>query len=70
MKGGRDAGCRHIGAPMYSLEALVNTDGKDSVTSGECPRQRRPRSTIKPCEVKDINIPRPVYGRSKSEEKA
>ena len=37
---------------MYSLESLVNTEGKDSVTSGECLWQRRPRSSIKPCEVK------------------
>ena len=32
-KGGRDGGCKHIGAAMYSLEALLNCSGEDSVTS-------------------------------------
>ena len=35
-KRGRDGGCKHIGAAMYFLESLVNTEGKDRVTSGEC----------------------------------
>ena len=52
-KWGRDGRCKHIGAAMYSLESLVNTEGKYSVTSGECWWQRRPRSSIKPCEVKE-----------------
>ena len=33
-KGGRDGGCKHIAAAMYSLEALLDSRGEDSVTSG------------------------------------
>ncbi|XP_028415470.1 uncharacterized protein LOC114538486 [Dendronephthya gigantea] len=61
-KGGRDGGCKHIAAAMYSLEYLLNTEGKDSVTSGECLWKRKPKTSIKPCEVKDINISKCVYG--------
>ena len=60
-KRGRDGGCKHIGACMYSLESLVITEGKDSVTSGECLWQRRPRSSIKPCEVECIYMLYYVY---------
>jgi len=35
-KGGRDGGCKHIAAAMYTLDDLLNTHGKDSVTSGPC----------------------------------
>ena len=35
-KGGRDRGCKHIAAAVYSLEDLLNTRGKDSVSSGLC----------------------------------
>ena len=35
-KGCRDGGCKHIAATMYTLEDLLNTPGKDSVTSGPC----------------------------------
>ena len=33
-KGGRDGGCKHIAGAMYAVEDLLNTRGKDSVTSG------------------------------------
>ena len=35
-KCGRDGECKHIAAAMYSPEYLLNTRGKDSVTSGPC----------------------------------
>ena len=60
--GGRDGGCKHIAAAMYSLEFLLNTEGKDSVTSGECLWKRRQQSNVKPCEVKDVNISKCEYG--------
>ena len=34
--GGRDGGCKNIAAAMYSLEELLNSRCKDSVTSGPC----------------------------------
>ena len=52
-KGGQDGGCKHISAAMYSLEYLLNTEGKDSVTSGKCFWRRKPKLSIKPCKVKD-----------------
>ena len=55
-KGGRDGGCKHIAAAMYSLENLLNTEGKASVTSGPCLWRRKPRSNVEPCEVKDLTI--------------
>ena len=48
-KGGQDRGCKHIAAAMYALEDLLNTRGKDSVTSGPCFWARR-----QTCEVKDL----------------
>ena len=36
--GGRDDGCKHIAAAMYSLEELLNSRCEDSVTSGPCQR--------------------------------
>ncbi|XP_068707905.1 uncharacterized protein [Montipora foliosa] len=44
-KGGRDGGCKHIAAAMYSLEDLLNTRGKDSVTSGPCTWVKRQRAS-------------------------
>ena len=55
-KGGRDGGCKHISAAMYSLEYLLNTHSTDSVTSGPCQWVKRPTSFCKPCEVKDLKI--------------
>ena len=48
-KGGRDGGCKHIAAAMYSLEGLLNTRGKDSVTSGPCIWVKKPRVASKLC---------------------
>ena len=53
-KGGRDGGCKHIAAAMYSLEDLLNTRGKDSVTGGFCIWVKKPRANTKSCEVKDL----------------
>lgn len=55
-KGGRDGGCKHIAAAMYSLEDLLNSRDEDSVTSGPCPWVIRPTSDSKTCEVKDLKI--------------
>ena len=55
-KGGRDGGCKHIAAAMYSLEDLLNTRGKDSVTSGPCIWVKKTSSNTKSCEVKDLVI--------------
>ena len=60
-KGGRDGGCKHVAASMYSLEFLLNSQGKASVTSGPCLWQRKSRSSIQPCEVKDFNISKSKY---------
>lgn len=51
-KGGRYGGCKHIGAAMYSLEALHSS--RDSVTSGSCQWIRKPLSDTGPCEVKEV----------------
>ena len=32
-EGSRDGGCKYIVAAMYDLEDLLNSQGKDSVTS-------------------------------------
>jgi hypothetical protein len=68
-KGGRDGGCKHIAAAMYSLEFLLNTEGKDSVTSGQCLWKRKKRSSITPCEVKDVNISKCEYGEPSKKRK-
>ena len=47
-KGGRDRGCKHIAAAMYSLEDLLNTRGEDSVTSGPCRWVRKPLVNVEP----------------------
>ena len=41
---------------MYSLEDLLNTRGKDSVTSGLCIWVKKPRANTKSCEVKDLVV--------------
>ena len=55
-KGGRDGGCKHIAAAVYSLEHLLNSRCKDSMTSGPCKWVKRPTSDSKPCEVKNLKI--------------
>ena len=55
-KGGQDGGCKHIAAAMYSLEDLLNTSRKDSVTSGPCIWVKKQRANTQPCEVKDLMI--------------
>ncbi len=55
-KGGRDGGCKHISAAMYSLEDLLHTRCTDSVTSGPCQWVKRPTSSSKPCELKHLKI--------------
>lgn len=55
-KGGRDGGCKHIAAAMYSLEELLNSRDEDSATSGPCQWLRKPSGTIEACEVKDLLI--------------
>ena len=56
--GGRDGGCKHIAAAMYSLEDLLNSRGEDSVTSGPCQWNRKPKPDTTSCEVKDLLIVR------------
>ena len=53
-KGGRDGGCKHISAAMYSLEDLLNTKHNDSSTSGSCMWVKRPTSSTQPCEVQKL----------------
>ena len=55
-KGGRDGGCKHISAAMYSLEDLLNTKHNNSSTSGSCLWVKRPTSSTQPCEVKKLVI--------------
>ena len=61
-QGGRDGGCTHIAAAMYSLEDMLNTRGEErrgeeSVTSGlNCQWIRKPLVNVEPCEVKDLVI--------------
>ena len=50
--GGCDGGCKHIAAAMYSLEDLLNTHDKDSVTSMPCVRVKKLTTDSKPCDVK------------------
>lgn len=69
-KGGRDGGCKHIGAAMYSLEDLLHTRGKDSVTSGSCLWTKKPISSTKACEVSDLIIEKFKHSSSKKKKKA
>ena len=55
-KGGRDGGCKHISAAMYSLEDLLNTKHNDSSTSGPCLWVKRPTESTQPCEVEKLVI--------------
>ena len=52
--GGRDGGCKHISAAIYSLEDLLNTKHNDSSTSGSCMWIKRPTSSTQPCEVQTV----------------
>ena len=56
--GGRDDACKHIAAAMYSLEDLLNTHDKDSVTSMPCVWVKKSTTDSKPCDVKDLPIKR------------
>ncbi len=55
-KGGRDGGCKHIAALMYSLEDLLNTCESDSPTSVPCIWTKKPTTDSRPCDVKDLKI--------------
>ncbi|CAB3994530.1 Hypothetical predicted protein [Paramuricea clavata] len=55
-KGGRDGRCKHIASAMYSLEALLNSRGEESVTSRSCQWRPKPQSNSEPCEIKDVVI--------------
>ena len=55
-KGGRDGGCKHIAAAMYSLQDMLKTRGEESVTSGLCQWIRKPLANVDPYEVKDLVI--------------
>ena len=55
-KGGRDGGCKHIAAAMYSLEVLMNSAAEESVTSGPCLWVAKPQSNIESCDVKDLEV--------------
>ena len=55
-KGGRDGGCKHIAAAMYSLEDLLNSRGEDSVTSVPCKWVKKCSKDSNPCDVKDLKI--------------
>ena len=55
-KGGRDGGCKHIAASMYSLDELLNQDGSKSVTSGPCLWMPKPQSSSEPCSVDHLEI--------------
>lgn len=68
-KGGRDGGCKHIAAAIYSLEFLLNSQAKDSVTSGPCLWKKKPSSSNQPCEVKDLNISKSEYEPAKKKRK-
>jgi hypothetical protein len=64
--GGRDGGCKHIAAAMYSLDDLLNTHDKDSVTSMPCVWVKKPTTDSKPCDVKDLPIKKeelPLHGK-------
>ena len=52
--GGRDGGCKHIAAAMYSLDELLNPDGGKSVTSGPCLWVPRPQLSSEPCAVDQL----------------
>ena len=58
--GGRDGACKHIAAAMYSLEDLLNTHDKDSVTSMPCVWVKKATTDSKPCDVKGLPIKREV----------
>ena len=55
-KGGRDGGCKHIAAAMYSLKELLNQDGNRSVTSGPCLWMPKLQSSSEPCSVEHLVI--------------
>ena len=64
-KGGRDGGCKHIAAAMYSLEELLNTRGEDSVTSAACQWIKKPTISSSPCDVRDLQIAKSVLPLNK-----
>ena len=54
--GGRDGGCKHVAAALYSLDDLLNTKGEDSITSKPSQWIRRPKPDTSPCELKDLPV--------------
>ena len=68
-KGHCDGSCKHIGAAMQSLEDLLHTCGKDSVTSGCCSWAKRPTSSTKACEVSELIVEKCKYPSSKKKKK-
>jgi hypothetical protein len=53
-KGGRDGGCKHIGAAMYSPEELLNVHGANSATSGPCLWVKKAQSSTEPCIASNL----------------
>lgn len=51
-----EMGVANIGAAMYSLEALLNCSGENSVTSGPCLWMGKPQSNTEPCNVKKSEL--------------
>ena len=67
-KGGRDSGCKHLGAAMYLLEELLNTRGNTSATSGPCLWTKKAQSSTKPCDMGELVIEKcklPSYKKEK-----
>ena len=68
-KGGRDGGCKHLGAAMYSLDQeLLNTRGDTSTTSGPCLWMKKAQSSTKPCDMVELVIEKcklPSYKKKK-----
>ena len=46
---------------MYSLEELLHSHGKDSVTGGSCLWVKKPTSSTKACEVEDLIIEKSAF---------
>ena len=64
--GGRDGTCKHFAAVMHSLEDLLNTHDKESVTSMPCVWVKEATKNSKPCDVKDLPVKRkelPLHGK-------
>ena len=55
---------------MYSLEGLLHTRGKDSVTSGSCLWTKKPILSTKACKVSDLIIEKFRHSSSNKKKKA